>query len=373
MIRRRPIMKSPIAATAAVLLLLGCLVNAQRGRVASEQEQWILGEYWTVVKDYQKGRTAESITEMSNWTHDRIATVQATQFQPESALTDLLLSKTEWKPAVLRHAAMLHTEIALNALRRQGDFSGFQFHTGIADGWLRLADQKASSAGGLRSRWNVAVARVFLLNKEVIAAEAYLDRVSTQFPNDAEVLLAFATAKESRAARLGAEATRERDDLRAAAVSLFERALTLDAGLMEARLRLARLALDRDEVTAAEPLLTSVKASPDPDHRYLAALWLGQIRERQKPWTAAAELYVEAIKTRPDAESAYQALANVLRANGDDAQAAAVMDRFRARGVRSLIADPAITYALGLETALEARFEALIAEVKAAKPPALAR
>lgn len=367
MTHRRPILKSPIAATAALLILLGGFVEAQRGRVASEQEQWILGEYWTVVKDYQKGKTAASIKEMSNWTHDRIATVQATQFQPEAALTDLLLSKTEWKPAVLRHAAMLHTEIALSVLRRQGDFSGFQFHTGIADGWLRLADQKASPTGGLRSRWNVAVARVFLLNKEVVAAEAYLDRVSTQFPNDAAVLLAFATAKESRAARLGVEARRERDDLRAAAVALLDRALTLDPGLMETRLRQARLALDRGEETVAEPLLTSVKSSPDPDHRYLAALWLGQIHQRQTPWTTAAELYVEAIKTRPDAESAYQALADILRTNGDDAQATAVMDRFRARGVKSLIADPAVTYALGLETALEARFEAIITEVKAAK------
>ena len=43
------------------------------------------------------------------------------------------------------------------------------------------------------------------------------------------------------------------------------------------------------------------------------------------------------------------------------------MDRFQARGVTSLIADPSATYPLGLDTFLEARFDAIFKEVKAMK------
>lgn len=357
-----------IPAAGLMLMLLSGVSVAQRPQVASEQEQWILGEYWAVVKKYQAGQTAPAIKEMSAWPQDRIATVQATQFQPEAALNNLLMSRTEWKPASLRAAAMLHTEVGLGALKR-GNLGLFQFHAGIADGWLYLADNKTSVPGGLRSRWNVTVARVFLLNRESAAAEAYLDRLNTKIANDPAVLLAFGTAKESRAMPMAAgAASRERDDLRAAAASLFERALVMDATLVEARLRLARLAIDRGDDATAEKELTVVKqASTVPSHVFLVNLWLGQIRERQKTWTAAAELYVEAIKTLPDAKSAYVALSDVLKANGEPIQSAGVMDRFQARGVTSPIADPSATYPLGLDTFLEARFDAIFKEVKAMK------
>lgn len=356
-----------IPVTGLMLLLVSGVSAAQRPQVASEQEQWILGEYWAVVKKYQAGQTGPAIKEMSSWPRDRVATVQATQFQPEAALNNLLMSRTEWKPASLRAAAMLHTEVGLGALKRS-DLALFQFHAGIADGWLNLADNKTSVPGGLRSRWNVTVARVFLLNSEFAAADAYLERLNTKIANDPAVLLAFGTAKESRAARTTADPATERDVLRAAAASLFERALAGDATLIEARLRLARLAIDRGDDATAERELAAVKqASTVPSHLFLVNLWLGQIRERQKTWTTAAELYVEAIKTQPDARSAYVALSDVLKANGEPVQSAGVMDRFQARGVTSAIADPSATYALGLDTFLEARFDAIFKEVKAMK------
>lgn len=368
-----------ISATALMLVMCGGISYGQRVQVASEQEQWILGEYWTVVKRYQSGQAAPAIKEISSWPQDRIAKVQASQFQLETQLNDLRASKAEWKPGTLRSAAMMHTEAGLEALRGR-DVSQFQFHVGIADGWLSLADDRTSIAGGLRSRWNVAIARVLLLNGEFTLAEASLDRVNTKIADDAGVLLAFGTAKESRALRLTAdvpagakprdpaEVQRERAALRTAAASLFERALTLDPALAEAHLRLARLAMDRGDDARAEQELGTVKqASPDPSHVYLVNLWLGDIRERQKQWNAAAELYVEAVKTRPDGQSAYVALAHVLHAMGQGVQAAGVMDRWFARGVTNPIADPWWVYPLGLDARLEARFDAIFAEVKAAK------
>jgi tetratricopeptide (TPR) repeat protein len=347
--------KRLIVSTGVILLLFPSPGNAQRAQIASEQEQWILGEYWTVVKGYHEGKTAPAIKEMSAWPHERISKVQATQFQPEAGLDNLRMSKAEWRPEMLRAAAMLHTEVGLGVLKRR-DLRAFQFHAGIADGWLNLADDRKSQPGGLRSRWNVAIGRVLLLNKALVEAEAYLDRLDVKFPNDAGVLLALGTARESRAIPT------------APAEPLFERVLALDPTLIEARLRLARLALDRGDDAAAEKELSIVKqTAKDPSLLFLANLWLGQIRERQTPWTAAAELYVEAIKTLPDAMSAYVALSDVLKANGEAAQAAGVMDRFTARGVTSVIADPVKNYPLGLDTFLEARFDAFLAEARAMK------
>jgi tetratricopeptide (TPR) repeat protein len=346
-----------IIRTVVILLLFASPGPAQRAQVASEQEQWILGEYWTVVKGYHEGKTAAAIKEMSAWPHDRISKVQATQFQPEAGLNNLRMSKAEWRPALLRAAAMLHTEVGLGVLR-QRDLTAFQFHAGIADGWLNLADDRRSPPGGLRSRWNVAIGRVLLLNRAFIEAEAYLDRLNVKFPNDAAVLLALGTARESRAVAT------------APASPLFERALALDPALVEARLRLARLALNRGDDAAAEQELSTVKqTAQDRSHLFLANLWLGQIRERQTPWTAAAELYVEAIKTLPDAMSGYVALSEILKTNGEPAQSMGVMDRFKARGVTSVIADPLNTYPLGLDTFLEARFDAFLAEARTMKDP----
>lgn len=372
-------MRRFIPAAALMLTLLGGVSHAQRVQVASEQEQWILGEYWTVVKRYQSGQTAPAIKEMSSWPQDRIAKVQASQFQQETQLNDLRMSKAEWRPGTLRAAAMLHTEVGLEALR-QRDISQFQFHVGIGDGWLSLADDRTSIPGGLRSRWNVAIARVLLLNGEFSLAEGSLDRVNTKIADDAAVLLALGTAREGRAMRLTADAPagarprdpdevkRERTELRAAAASLFERALTLDPALAEAHLRLARLAMNRgDDAGAEQELRTVTQASTDPNHVYLVHLWLGDIRERQKQWNAAAESYVEAVKARPDGQSAYVALARVLHEMGQGVQAAGVMDRWFARGVTSPVADPWWIYPLGLDARLDARFDALFAEVKAAK------
>jgi tetratricopeptide (TPR) repeat protein len=355
-----------------LIVVLSCsTAYAQRSQTASEQEQLILGEYWTVVRKYQSGGTAAAIKEMSTWPQDRIAKVQATQFQPEAVLNDLGASKAEWKPTTLRSGAMLHTEVALELLRRR-DLSQFQFHAGIADGWLSLADNRTAIPGGLRSRWNVAIARVLLLNGEFALADGYLDRLNTKIANDPAILLALGTAKESRASRIAADATdahqRERDELRTAAAGFLERALTLDATLVEAHLRLARLAIDRGDAARAEKELAMVTSStPPPTLSYLRHLWLGQIREQQKQWNDAAQLYVEAVKAQPDGQSAYVALAHILHATGQPAEAGGVMERWLTRGVTSPVADPWWIYPLGLDTRLEVRFDAIIAEVKAAK------
>jgi tetratricopeptide (TPR) repeat protein len=340
-----------------------------------DQQQHLLGEYWPIARGYLTGDSAKAVKDLSAWTRDRILKVQQIQYQPEVALPTGLESKAEWQPRFLRGAAMLHTEIALAAFRAR-DGAQFEFHTGIADGWLALADDRKSAAGSLRSRWNVAIARLLLANAETGLAERYLERINERIPGDPAILLVFGTVKETQATRQNlpwangkpedpALITSARDSALNAAATLLQRAAGADASLVEARLRLARIHTLKQEDAKAEPLLTAILASqPAAPIKYLASVLLGGIRERQKQFDPAARLYVEAILAVPDGQSAYLALSQIMHAANHRDDAAAVLDKMFARRASQLTADPWWIYPLGLDTALEARFGQLRDEIR---------
>jgi predicted negative regulator of RcsB-dependent stress response len=312
---------------------------------------------------------------MSAWTRDRIAKVQHIQYQPEGALPTGLTTKAEWQPRFLRGAAMLHTEIALAAFRAR-DGAQFEFHAGIADGWLALADDRKSSPGSVRSRWNVAIARLLLANGETGLAERYLDRINERIPGDPAILLVFGTVKETQATRQNlpwsngkpedpALVTSARDSALNAAATLFQRAAAADASVVEARLRLARVHVLKQEDAKAEPLLTAILAAqPAAPLKYLASLFLGGIRERQRQFDPAARLYVDAVLAVPDGQSAYLALSHLMHAANHRDDAAAVLDKMFARRATQLTADPWWMYPLGLDAALEARFGQIRDEIR---------
>lgn len=340
-----------------------------------DQQQHLLGEYWPIARGYLTGDSAKAVKDLSTWTRDRILKVQQIQYQPEVALPTGLESKAEWQPRFLRGAAMLHTEIALAAFRAR-DGAQFEFHTGIADGWLALADDRKSAAGSLRSRWNVAIARLLLANAETGLAERYLERINERIPGDPAILLVFGTVKETQATRQNlpwangkpedpALITSARDSALNAAATLLQRAAGADASLVEARLRLARIHTLKQEDAKAEPLLTAILASqPAAPIKYLASVLLGGIRERQKQFDPAARLYVDAILAVPDGQSAYLALSQLMHAANHRDDAAAVLDKMFARRASQLTADPWWIYPLGLDTALEARFGQLRDEIR---------
>jgi hypothetical protein len=382
---------TPVSAPAGLVTLLCIFVPApaaaQGGVVVAgtlgtpetdltpDQQQHLLGEYWPVARSYLTGDAAKAIKEMSAWTRDRIAKVQSIQYQPEGALPTGFESKAEWQPRFLRGAAMLHTEIALAAFRaREG--AQFDFHAGIADGWLALADDRKSSPGSLRSRWNVAIARLLLANGELGLAERYLERINDRIPNDPAILLVFGTLKETLAARPpmtwsngkpsnAAAAAAARDAALTAAATFLQRAIAADASLVEARLRLGRIQILKKADAAAEPLLIAILAAqPKPQVKYLASLLLGGIRERQKQFDPAARLYVDAVLAVPDGQSAYLALAHLMHAANHKDDAASVLDKLFARRATPLTADPWWMYPLGLDAALETRFGAIRDEIR---------
>ena len=365
----------PAAAAAQGGVIVSGTLGSPETDLSPDQQQHLLGEYWPIARAYVTGDPAKAIKEMSAWTRDRIGKVQSIQYQPEGTLPAGIKSNAEWQPRFLRGAAMLHTDIALNAFRAR-DLLQFEFHSAIADGWLALADDRKSSPGSLRSRWNVAVTRLLLANGETAVAERYLDRINERIPNDPAILLVYGTVKETQAGRLRvqwpngraddpAALTTARDAALNAAAALLQRAAAADATLVEARLRLARIHTLKNEDARAEPLLTAILAGqPTAPIKYLASLMLGGIRERQKQFDPAARLYVDAVLAVPDGQSAFLALAHIMHAAGHRDDTAAVLDKLFARRLTSITADPWWLYPLGLDVGLEARFGAIRDEVR---------
>jgi tetratricopeptide (TPR) repeat protein len=340
-----------------------------------EQEHRLLAEYWTVAKRYRL-EPDRAVTEMSAWTRDRIGKAQSIQYQPETAKRpEYLESKAEWNPATLRAAAMLHSDVGLAAFRNR-NLQEFEFQIAIADGWLALADDRRSTPGSLRSRWNVTVARLLLANGEIGMAERHLARVNDRISGDIAILLAYGTVKETQASRLGAEYSRGRLDAPAlsrkpraaallAAIPLFEKAIGIEPGLVEAKLRLAHVHILKGDDATADAILTPIVGRPlPPQTKYLALLMLGGIRERQQQIDTAARGYVDAILAVPDGQSAYLALAQVMHRAGQSAEAATVLERLFGRAILNPAADPWWTYPLGMDLNFDARFEEYRADVR---------
>jgi tetratricopeptide (TPR) repeat protein len=366
-----------VAAPAGAQVLIAGSATPPELDLTPDQEQYLLDEYWTIARRYLTPESARAVREMAAWTRDRIGKVQSIQYQPERGLPTNLESKAVWDPRILRGGAMLHTEIALEALRQRSG-PAFEFHAAIADGWLSLADNRKSTAGSLRARWNAALVLTLIANGESGMAERRLVRVTDQIPGEPAFLLLAGVLKETQASRMLAhgadgrpidpeEAAAARREALAAAADDFERAANADPGLVEARVRLARVLTLQADDAKAEALLVAVLATdpaPAPSLKYVASLLLGGIRERQGRAADAARLYVEAAQTVPDGQSAYLALANVMYAVNQRDNAATVMDRWFSRGAVGAAADPWWLYPLGLDANPEKGLDDIRTEVR---------
>jgi tetratricopeptide (TPR) repeat protein len=363
-----------IAPVAAQVIVAGSSVTPETD-LSAEQEQRLLGEYWTVAKQY-KLEPKRAVTAMAAWTRDRIGKAQSIQYQPENTKRpDYLESKAEWSPATLRIAAMLHSDVGLEAFSK-GNLQEFEFQIAIADGWFALADNRQSAPGSLRSRWNVTIARLLLATGEIGMAERHLQRINDRISGDLAILLAYATVKETQASRIlapisggrieePAVARKPRASAITAAIALFEKAIALEPGLVEARVRLAHSHILKGDDAKADEMLTALAARRlPPATKYLVLSMTGGIRERQSQLDAAARLYVDAILQVQDGQSAYFSLAHVMLRAGQQFDAATVLERLFGRAIVDLSADPWWTYALGSDLNFDARFEEYRADVR---------
>ena len=103
-----------LARPAAGQVVVAGTIGPPETDISPEQEQLLLGEYWTVTKRYRL-EPGRAVSELGAWTRDRLGKVQSIQFQPAKPLPEYVKNRAEWGPDTLRLAAMLHTELALAA------------------------------------------------------------------------------------------------------------------------------------------------------------------------------------------------------------------------------------------------------------------
>ena len=103
-------------------------------------------------------------------------------------------------------------------------------------------------------------------------AERHLERMNERISGDIAILLAYGTVKETQASRLLAEYSGGRLDAPAlsrkpraaalaAAISLFEKAIAIEPGLVEAKVRLAHVHILKGDDATADAILTPSSAA----------------------------------------------------------------------------------------------------------------
>ncbi len=175
--------------------------------------------------------------------------------------------------------------------------------------------------------------------------EPHLKRAREIFPDDAVLLLDEGTLTRPTQSRASRTCSRDRGDappmprgtIRHAsgeqheAEDRFERALRIEPGLDEARIRLARLRGlgGRHEEAAADLRLCARGMPLEPLWRYYAWLLLGREDEALERRVEAREAFTRASALYPGAQSPRLALSQMARDEGDRTAAIAALDFLR--------------------------------------------
>jgi tetratricopeptide (TPR) repeat protein len=353
----------------ALLLICGLLVSAHgHAQAPANLENWLV-EPHRAVETYISGDTAGALrifAERSEEAHRQI--VEALRRTNRPAV---------WDARSLTALGALHMEAALDGYMRRGPTrdSHITYHLDAAETLFSLAAGASDQAPA--ARWELTIGLIMLAGGEYGWAETVLDRACRQFKDDVPLLVACGSLHEAMASAAADQHTggtssdpalRYRSDLPVrpndvagllrefgrrqtsrstapllltiaqesrnkhieAARQPLERALQLDSGNVEARIRLANIHREAHESSQAAALLDDVisgKLPSDPRQAYLARLVLGAIRERDGQLDAAAVLFDDASRRVPCSQSAVLALMRIARSKGDARIAADALDR----------------------------------------------
>ncbi len=370
-------MRCFVFATVALTLGLGSPAAGQA--VSRDQARELklranLAPYLDVVHQYRRGQFAEAADRLLAMETSRVdAAIEAIEalagrvepklrspefkFDPEPEADAVFVGHLASPPrsiadidlADVEAAVLLHTDTSFRAWSLERS-SGVTFHAGAA---ARLARWLHETLGLVKTsypkidpalprlnlrEWCLSAAKVMtgLLENEV--ALALLKASLEWFPLDAELWLASGTSREGIARlvevwdpgppgramrqRIDKEGYKTLDQIREDAVRDYRRALGLDPGLLEARLRLGRVLAKNDRSIEAEREFRAVLASAADDYlRYLASLYLGRVLELRRQVAPAVELYRAAVKLQPDCQACRFALAHALDSLGEARQA----------------------------------------------------
>jgi Tetratricopeptide repeat len=158
----------------------------------------------------------------------------------------------------------------------------------------------------------------------------YLDEALAAFPGDTQILLAAGSRQELewRVSVENAQRDLRREPAQVTAFltagrDYLRRSLAADPSESEARLRLAHVLLELDDLDEAAAVLSSHKWKPDePAFEYLARLFEGDLHEHRHDINAAVAAYDRAILLVAMPQSARVAKAHALHLDGQRSAAA---------------------------------------------------
>ncbi len=287
-------------------------------------------------------------------------------------------AETALRRVPLRAALMLHGDCAQ---RRRQDGSSPRAHEDAAFALARvLAEDPEHRA--FSSRFFVAMVGIAQGENRWTEALEWADRGLRATPGSADLLLARGAVEESIACRLPARTGGEPGPDRASserragvhrdrtfreglerAQQALRSSVESDPSLLEARLRLGRVAwLLGDPAEARSALAKALEGGPQPDHAFLAHLFLGRVLEDEGEHDAAARSYEAALALLPDAQSARVASSHLRLRQGDTAAARRDIETALRPAGRRKAADPFWLYPWGSSVGIEKRLENLRTE-----------
>ncbi|MBI1872299.1 MAG: hypothetical protein HYS05_00240 [Acidobacteria bacterium] len=270
----------------------------------------LLRPYFELVRAYRHRDPSplETIRNASLWPQDRLQKTHDLLREIQPNIYDKAIQPVDWKPIVLRAAAMLHTDAMFGSLD-EGLSITPGIHRAMAVALVKLLEGPADRR--FAARWFVVTTTILRWHNRPFEAIAHATDGLGQFPNAADLLLLAGTLHEdiarhdfvvAAAPMSGAERLNE-------AERHFRRSLAADAAQEEAQLHLGRvLHLRGQRAEAMERLTPIAERSGKAVLRYLAYLFLGAIYEDEAGWTEAERCYRAAIELQPREQSADVAL-----------------------------------------------------------------
>jgi tetratricopeptide (TPR) repeat protein len=342
--------------------------------------------YLDIVARYRAGEFGEAVEALASH-HEAHTPAFVTEQLAPSAIA---------RSPVLPAAAVLHLETG-HALLQKGDEECGLGHLLAAqrivdsEWWTVVPKAMPERVGHYeRVRREIYLGIIFTLqqHQQFEMLLPLLERARQQFPKDADILLALGTLNELRATAImlrrieipakqnpGANWRRQqRREYLDKAAGHFRDALTIDATLAEARVRLGRVLKERGKLPEArrelEAAVATIATSPSSPSSppafvdYLGTLFLGEVIESQGDVAGAIARYREAVTRGPECQSAHLALSRAFEATGDrQAALTALQPLWRGEADRKCI-DPWWQYNAGQSWRMRGFIEELRASVK---------
>jgi tetratricopeptide (TPR) repeat protein len=326
-----------------------------------------------LVRMYRSGRHEEAVSPATRWSAERI-TLEIGRLLAEDARPDNAEEREVTRlaaVAILTESAMIHV--------RKGD-PGLVAPGLWTAGRILEAEPLVGRGRSFARRFYLLAGLVLHWHVEIAVGHQLLLTALQSFPDDPELLTEAGSIIETVAALReyelpgGPDATaRSLGGYRSEgeghggslpgaslvqAEARYERALALDPGLDEARLRLAHVRLLQGRADDALGDLERVATEArQPRQRYLARLFEGRAREKRGDLTGAAAAFRACAVHVPRAQTALLALGRSLDGLGDELGAQAAFASASAVGAPF---DPWWSYRAGQPE----RFDDLVAELR---------